>query len=51
MQLHLDPSSAEAHCYVPEDGHDLARCNNRRLDTDTIIITEIINYDRNRQLL
>ena len=35
MQLHLDPSSVEVHCYVSDDGHDHAKCNNRRLDTDS----------------
>ena len=35
MQLHLDPSSAEVNCYVSDDGHDHARCNSRRIDTDS----------------
>ncbi len=35
MQLHLDPSSAEVNCYVSDNVHDHARCNSRRIDTDT----------------
>ena len=35
MQIHLDPSSTEVHCYVSSDGHDHAQCSNRRLDPES----------------
>jgi hypothetical protein len=35
MQIHLDPSSTQVHCYVSSDGHDHVRNNNRFLDPES----------------